>query len=181
MAARKVWLRQSPKADFYSPLDFFRTKAHYFDICLLIGIKNQRTKMKKQINIPKDDSSTKKRLSYEPPIAIAKWGWKYHHLGIPYEKPREGETYLKHLKFFVMGFETSPYGIEWMRFEKDCPVPDILRKLPHVAFEVEDIDEALKDKEVLLPPGSPSSGVRSAMIIHDGALIELIEFKKENG
>lgn len=120
-----------------------------------------------------------KRLSHEPPVAVAKWGWKYHHLGIPYDDPRPGETHHKHLKVFVMGFETSPYGIEWMRFEPDCPVPDILRKVPHIAFKVADLDEALKGKEVLLPPGVPSSGVRSAMIVHDGALIELIEFQNK--
>lgn len=119
----------------------------------------------------------KKRKSHEPPIATAQWGWKYHHLGIPYDEPREGETHHKHLKVFVMGFETSPYGIEWMRFEKDCPVPEILRKVPHIAFEVDDMDKALADKEVLLAPGSPSNGVRSAMFVYDGALIELIEFQ----
>jgi len=120
---------------------------------------------------------TKKRLPSEPPPVIA-MGWRYHHLGIPYETPRPGETHHKHLKVFVMGFESSPYGIEWMRFEPDCPVPDILRKVPHIAFEVDDLDKALKGKEVLLKPGKPSLGVRTAMIVHDGALIELIEFGK---
>ena len=122
----------------------------------------------------------KKRLNHEPPEAIAKWGWRFHHLGIPYEEPRAGETHHQHLKVFVMGFETSPYGIEWIRFEPDCPVPDILRKIPHLAFEVDNMDEALKGKDVLLPPGAPSSGIRTAMIVHDGALIELIEFQKKS-
>jgi hypothetical protein len=77
----------------------------------------------------------------------------------------------------VSGFETSPYGIEWMRFEDDCPVPDVVRKVPHVAFEVDDLDEALKGKEILLEPGVPSGGCRAAMIMHDGTPIELIEFR----
>ena len=123
----------------------------------------------------------KKRLHHELPLAIAKWGWKYHHLGIPYDGPRPGETHHKHLKVFVMGFETSPYGIEWMRFEPDCPVPEILRKVPHIAFEVKNMDEALLGKEVLLAPGSPSEGVRTAMIVDDGALVELIEFQETGG
>jgi hypothetical protein len=119
-----------------------------------------------------------KRLSFEPPQAFSQWGWRYHHLGIPYDTPRQGETHHKHLKLFVMGFETSPYGVEWIRFEDDCPVPDILRRVPHIAFEVDDMAEALQGKEILLPPGTPSEGVQTAMIIHDGALIELIEFKR---
>lgn len=120
---------------------------------------------------------TQKRLKHEPPAAIAEFGWHYHHIGIPYTKPRPGEQHYKHLKVYVYGFETSPYGIEWMRFEKGCPVPEIVKTIPHIAFEVDDLDEALKGKEILLEPGVPSGGVRAAMIIHNGAPIELIEFR----
>ena len=74
-------------------------------------------------------------------------------------------------------FETSPYGIEWIRFEKECQVPDVVRNVPHIAFEVDDLDEALKGKEILLKPGVPSGGVRAAMILHNGAPVELIEFR----
>jgi len=31
---------------------------------------------------------------------------------------------------------------------------------------------------VIWPPGSPSEGVRAAMIVHDGAPVELIWFRK---
>jgi hypothetical protein len=125
-----------------------------------------------------EDRLAKKRLNHEPPAAIAERGWRYHHIGIPYTEPKAGETHYEHLKVFVLGFDTSPYGIEWMRFEKECPVPDIVRNVPHIAFEVDDLDEALKGKEVLLKPGTPSGGVRTAMIIHNSAPIELIEFGK---
>jgi hypothetical protein len=47
-----------------------------------------------------------------------------------------------------------------------------------VAFEVDDIDQALAGRVVLMAPGSPSGGVRSAMIIDNGAPIELIEFRR---
>lgn len=91
---------------------------------------------------------------------------------------RDGERYLAQYRMYVSGFSESPFGIEWMRFEADCPIPELVRTLPHVAFEVDDIDEALTGKVVLMAPGYPSSGVRSAMIIDDGAPIELIEFRK---
>ena len=63
--------------------------------------------------------SAKLRKTHEPPLVIAQKGWRYHHLGIPTNIPRPGEEYLEHLKIYVSGFETSPYGIEWMRFEPD--------------------------------------------------------------
>ena len=52
--------------------------------------------------------------------------------------------------------------------------------MPHIAFKVDDLDEALKDKEILIEPSSPSDGVRAAMIVHDGAPVELIEFHKDS-
>ena len=122
------------------------------------------------------DCLTRKRLKHEQPSAISERGWRYHHIGIPYTEARPGEHHYEHLKVYVSGFETSPYGIEWIRFEKDCQVPDVVRNVPHVAFEVDDLDQALKGKEILLEPGAPSGGVRAAMIIHNGAPIELIEF-----
>jgi len=60
-----------------------------------------------------------------------------------------------------------------MRFEQDGPVP-------HIAFEMDDLDGALKDKEILIEPGSPSDRVRAAMIVHDGAPVELVEFRKDS-
>ncbi len=118
------------------------------------------------------------RQDHEPPPAIARDGWRFHHLGIPTDTPKPGERYIKHLKIHVAGFETSPFGIEWMRFDPDCPVSELVRTVPHVAFEVDDIDEALKGKEILSPPSAPSDGVRAAMIVDNGAPVELIQFHR---
>ena len=120
------------------------------------------------------------RNDCEPPWVIEKLGWKYHHLGIPVKHPIPGEIYYPHLKIHVCGFSTSPFGIEWMRFDDDCPLPELIKTLPHVAFEVEDIDRELRQHrfEIISPPGVPSEGVRAAMIVHNGAPVELIEFKR---
>lgn len=118
------------------------------------------------------------RQDHEPPPAIVERGWRYHHLGIPTTVPREGEEYLKEYGLHVSGFGTSPYGIEWMRFDPDSPISELIRTIPHIAFEVDNLEEALAGKEVLTQPNSPSDGVRVAMIIHNGAPIELMEFRK---
>ena len=57
--------------------------------------------------------------------------------------PHPGEVYLPHLKIHVSGFETSPFGIEWMRFEPDCEISELVRTVPHIAFEVDDLEAAL--------------------------------------
>lgn len=121
-----------------------------------------------------------KRQDHEPPAAVAKRGWRYHHLGIPTTILRSNERHLTDLKVHVCGFDTSPYGIEWIRFDPDCPVSDLIRTVPHIAFEVDNLEEALAGQTLIGEVSSPSVGVRVAMIIDDGAPIELLEFSKKS-
>ena len=117
------------------------------------------------------------RQDHEAPAAIALEGWRYHHIGIPTQTARPGERYLADLKMHVSGFESSPYGIQWMRFDADSPFPEIVRTVPHVAFEVDNLAEALEAKEILVPPNCPAVGITVAMIADNGAPVELLEFK----
>jgi len=121
------------------------------------------------------------RQDFEPPEAIVKWGWKFHHIGIPTSEKMPNEDYLPQFKFYASGFPSSPFGIEWMRFEKNSPIHSLIQKVPHVAFEVENLDLELKIHQfnILTYTNSPGNGVRVAMIEHNGAPIELIEFAKE--
>jgi hypothetical protein len=80
---------------------------------------------------------------------------------------------------YVSAFETSPCGIQWMRFEPDSPVHALIRSVPHIAFEVDDLQAALEGKEILTAPNSPSEGVTVAMILDSGAPVELLEFRRD--
>jgi hypothetical protein len=101
---------------------------------------------------------------------------KYHHLGIPTTIPREGERYLDKFKVYVSGFETSPYGIEWMRFEPESPSPDLVKTVPHIAFAVDDVAAEIAGKQILIEPNSPSEGVTVAFIVDNGAPVEFLQF-----
>jgi hypothetical protein len=103
---------------------------------------------------------------------------KYHHLGIPTTIPQKDEQYLEKFRTYVAGYETSPYGIEWMRYEAGAPIPDLVRTVPHVAFEVDDLEEAIAGKEILIPPNSPSRGVTVAFIVDNGAPVEFLQFDR---
>jgi len=54
----------------------------------------------------------------------------------------------------------------------------LVQAVPHLAFEVDDLDKELQRHSfhILHAPNSPAEGIRVAMIEHDGAPIELIEF-----
>lgn len=103
---------------------------------------------------------------------------KYHHVGIPTQKSFPGEVYLPQFKMHVLGFENSPYGVEWIRFEEGSPIPRLVQKVPHVAFEVDDLEAAIAGKELLIAPNSPSPGVTVAFIVDNGAPIEFLQFEE---
>lgn len=119
-----------------------------------------------------------KRKDNEPPFAISKKGMHFHHIGIPTDEIKPNEKYLKDYKLYVSGFDSSEYGIEWMRFEKDSPVNEIIKRIPHIAFEVENLEAVVKNKIMIGEISLPSKGLKVAMILENGAPIEFLEFEK---
>ncbi len=122
-----------------------------------------------------------RREGHEPPAATAVCGWRYHHIGIPTDVQRPDEIYLGRFKMYVSAFETSPCGIQWMRFEPDSPVDALIKSVPHIAFEVDNLQSAIAGKQILTEPNSPSKGVMVAMVLDSGAPVELLEFQRDAG
>ena len=104
---------------------------------------------------------------------------RYHHIGIPTTIPHPDETYLEQFGVHVSGYDTSEYGVEWMRFDPGCPLPELVQTVPHVAFRVDDLEAELVGKEVLIEPNSPAPGLMVAFIVENGAPIELMQFASD--
>jgi len=130
----------------------------------------------KKTTTPGSEAGAPLRRDHEFPLATSKLGWRFHHMGIPTRQKRPGETHIPHLGMHVSAFETSPCGIQWMRFDADSPVSDLVQRLPHVAFVVDDLEAAIAGRTLIGDINSPSSGVRVAMILDHDAPVELMEF-----
>lgn len=104
---------------------------------------------------------------------------KYSHYGIPTREKKENEAYVEvgDFKFYSTPYEANKYHIQWHRFEKGHGLPDLLTKVPHIAFEVEDLDKEIEGKKVILGPYFPLEGYRVAIIDEEGVPIEFIETK----
>lgn len=100
---------------------------------------------------------------------------KYNHIGIPTTGSFEGEIPLPHLKITVSDHQNNPFGIQWQRYWDDAPYPEVVKTVPHVAFEVDDLEQALAEQKVIIDPNSPSKGVIVAFIEIDGAPVELMQ------
>lgn len=100
---------------------------------------------------------------------------KYNHIGIPTTERFDGEIDLPHLKITVSDHTGNPFGIQWQRYWDDAPYPEVVKRVPHVAFEVDDLDTALIGQKILIPPNSPTRGVMVAFIEVNGAPVELLQ------
>jgi len=105
-------------------------------------------------------------------------GMKFNHIGIPTKNNFNGEIDLPHLKMTVSDHESNPYGIQWQRYWDDAPYPELVKSVPHVAFEVDDLLAEIEGKKVIIKPNSPSEGLMVAFIEVNGAPVELMEYTK---
>jgi len=103
---------------------------------------------------------------------------KYNHIGIPTSSSFEDEIDLPNLKMTVSDHENNPYGIQWQRYWENAPYPDLVKFVPHVAFEVDDLHKELNGKKIIIEPNSPSDGLLVAFIEVNGAPVELMQYTK---
>lgn len=100
---------------------------------------------------------------------------KFSHIGIPTTDDKNWDGFYEPGKIHYTDFSKDEYGIEWVKFEADSPMPEMMQTVPHLAFQVDNIEEALEGKEILVDTFSPGEGVRVAFIKHDGAPVEFME------
>ena len=66
---------------------------------------------------------------------------RFNHIGIPTTESFDGEIPLPDLKIKVNDHLDNPFGIQWQRYWDDAPYPELVKTVPHVAFEVDDLNE----------------------------------------
>ena len=103
---------------------------------------------------------------------------EFHHIGIPASEKRPDEIHLAPWKLYITDATKSEHRIEWLRYEAGSPMPYLLKKTAHVAFTVDNLDEALAGQKVLMAPFAPMDGLRVAFIQEGEAPVEYLEFKK---
>jgi len=82
------------------------------------------------------------------------------------------------LQMTVSDHQDNPFGIQWQRYWEGAPYPELVKTVPHVAFEVDDLEEALQGQHIIIEPNSPSPGVRVAFIQARGVPVELMQIER---
>ena len=105
---------------------------------------------------------------------------KYNHIGIPTTSRFEGEIDLPHLKITVSDHTNNAFGIQWQLYWEDAPYPELVKTIPHIAFEVDDLVAALQGQKIIIEPNSPGDGWLVAFIEVNGAPIELMHYENKS-
>jgi len=102
----------------------------------------------------------------------------FEHIGIITDDRKPGETFVPATRVWRTDYLQHPFRVEWLRFEPDSPVPDPVRRMPHVAFRVDDIEAASRGLKVLLEPFDVGPRIVGFYQTDDGAVVELVKYKQ---
>ena len=104
---------------------------------------------------------------------------EYMHIGIPVLNKKPGMVFNEWGGFWVNSdVNEYDYKIEYLKFEEGTRFPEVLSKLFHVAYKVDDMTPYLaKAQCVVYGPEVLSETARLAFVFMDDALIELYEQK----
>ncbi len=102
---------------------------------------------------------------------------KFEHIGLITDRKQAGEDFVESTRVWVTNPKEHPFHVEWLRYEPDSPVTGPVREQAHVAYSVENLQEASKGLRVLLEPFEVGGFVRVGFYEYqDGAVVELMEY-----
>lgn len=100
---------------------------------------------------------------------------KFHHVGIPVFEKMDGMMYAEVLKVWFTDTAATPYNVEFVYFEPDSPMAAAIQDATHVAYVVDDLEAAVKDKSVLWPVTQVAPGLKIAFVYDGGMAIEFMQ------
>lgn len=101
---------------------------------------------------------------------------KINHFGVPTTIPQPEESYAEGLKVWLTDFTKSKNRIEFLRFEPDTWMPELIRNVAHIAYEVSNLEVELKDAHVIVDP-MDCGDKWIAFIEEEGIPVELMCYK----
>jgi hypothetical protein len=106
----------------------------------------------------------------------------FDHVGIPTTEPQPGESWVEFSQVCVTNPRRHPQRIEYIRARTRPEVPPEqvgLWKLwnwPHIAYRVEDLQEALRGEDLIFGPFDPGGFGQVAFVLKDGIVVEYMQY-----
>jgi hypothetical protein len=104
----------------------------------------------------------------------------FDHVGFRATEKKADESWVENTRVWVTNPKEHPWAVEWLRYEPDSPCPRVLIENPHVAYRVDNLDEAAEGLSILLGPMIVDDFVRVGFYqSEDGSIVELMEYLRD--
>ena len=100
---------------------------------------------------------------------------EFDHIGIPAPERREGMRFLESKRLWLTSPGDHPYRVEWLWYEEGSPEAELVRTVPHVAYRVDSLEEALAGHTVVAEPFDVFGEVRVGFVEVGGAPVEFVQ------
>jgi hypothetical protein len=100
---------------------------------------------------------------------------EFDHVGIPARGKRDGMRFLESKRLWLTSPADHPFRVEWLWYEADSPEHELVRTVPHVAYRVASLEDAMEGHPVVAEPFDVFGEVRVSFIEVDGAPIEFVQ------
>jgi hypothetical protein len=100
---------------------------------------------------------------------------EFDHIGIPAPAKRDEMRFLESKRLWLTSPADHPFRVEWLWYEDSSPEVALVRTVPHVAYRVGSLEEAMAGHPVLADPFDVFGEVRVSFIEVDGAPIEFVQ------
>ena len=100
---------------------------------------------------------------------------QFDHIGVPAPAKREGMRFLESKRLWLTSPAEHPFRVEWLWYEDGSPEAELVRTLPHVAYRVESLEDAMEGHPIVAEPFDVFGEVRVSFIEVDGAPVEFVQ------
>lgn len=100
--------------------------------------------------------------------------YRYRHMGVPTTEVHPNEKFSEAFGMYTSDVEAD-FRIQYHHFTDDSPLHPLIKSLPHVAIQVDNLEEASKGYEILLDPYDPIPNYRVVIVNNGGVPVELVE------
>jgi hypothetical protein len=100
---------------------------------------------------------------------------EFDHIGIPAPAKRDGMRLLESKRLWLTSPTDHPFRVEWLWYEDGSSEAELVRTVPHVAYRVESLEDAMEGHRVIAGPFDVFGEVRVSFIEVDGAPVEFVQ------
>lgn len=105
--------------------------------------------------------------------------YQFDHVGITTTVRQPNEDWVEQSRVWVTNPRHHPEHIEFLRYEADSTVPEIVRANPHIAFRVAALEPHLKGVEIVIAPFVVGDFLEVVFVAKYNTIFEYMHYLKD--